>query len=136
MEEAVAAYWTDSFEDEMEFFIEAVLGRSTADANLGRLKAIVRHYLNDDQYDDLWPQIKEILEYRNLLVHRWRHIRGFNPDTGVVLLRRMSDSGQITDKEVSEAKTKLLCLQAAPLALRLEALRDRLAVLGRRPPNV
>ena len=75
--EAVAAYWTDLYEDELEFFIEAVLKRSSADNNIECLKAIVRHY-GDPEGDDLWPKIKEILQYRNLVVHRWGHIRAFN----------------------------------------------------------
>jgi hypothetical protein len=133
LEEAVAAYWTDLYEDEMEFFIEAVLRRSSADGNIEILRAIIRHY-GDPEDDDLWFKIRQVLRYRNLVVHRWRHIQAFNPDTGVVLLRRSSDSGEITNHEVSEDITKRRCLQAAPLVLRLERLRDRLAVLGRRPP--
>jgi hypothetical protein len=117
----------------MEFFIEAVLRRSTADANIECLRAVIRHY-GDPEDDDLWPQIREILRYRNLVVHRWRHMRAFNPHTGVVLLRRSSESGEISDQQVSTEKTKRLCMQAVPFVLRLERLRDRLAILGRPPP--
>jgi hypothetical protein len=133
LEEAVAAYWTDLHGDEMDFFVEVILKRNTADANIECLRAIIRHY-GDPEDDDLWPQIREILRYRNLVVHRWRYIRAYNLFTGVVLLRRTSESGEDVDYEVSAERTKGLCMQALPLVLRLERLRNRLAVLGRRPP--
>ncbi len=132
LEEAVTAYWTDFVEEEMEFFIEAVLRNSTANQNLERLKAIVRHYLDDDTYDSLWTEIGEVINFRNVVVHRWRGgIISLNQHADVARLRRVTTSGKVVERDVSQAETTRLATLGAAATIRLEVLQETLAELGR-----
>jgi hypothetical protein len=136
IEKAVVAYWTGFSEDETEFFIHEVLRHCGPEINNERLLAIVWHYFGDHTSDDVFRQIKEILEYGNVVANLWQPIHGYDPETGAVLLRHVKPKpGGETDVWISDATTERLARQARSAIERLSALRERLANRGRPSPS-
>ena len=128
LENAVAVYWAGGDSD---FFIHAILGRTSADANLERVMATVRHLLPRlGTQDDLWAEMKEVFKYRNRLVHRWRHdVYGYDPSTREVTLRGSSALGSMADVVISPALTDRVVALAEDASRRLDEIANSLAEL-------
>jgi hypothetical protein len=131
LESAIAAYWTGFFEEDTDFFVEVMLSRGGTGVNVDRLKAIVRRELNPDAYADMWPQISEVLRYRNLLAHGWRHDYGFSGGPDGLTLRRYSESGELTEHLITPEETDRVATMGDQATQRLGALQDTLATLAR-----
>jgi hypothetical protein len=112
--------------------VQAVLRNASVGANLQSLRAIVNHYLPDDEYIELCDQLGRILQYRNLVVHRWRHkpaVRLRRPDGDPPALLR--GRPQVGRHEISRTIMEARAVESAQVAFRLEELRTQLIELGR-----